>query len=245
MPTAADFTGPYLGTFTPVPPVASDVCNLCHGAPNPGWARCLSCTTTLRQVSRPITRVVPVTLCAEWGPVHNLLRGYKDGPEELRARFLPRVAALLARFVDEHGKCVGDWETVTAVPSSKGRPGRHPLVRAIGMVSSLASHYEELLVPGARPARHLAASDHAFEVTTRLDGRRVLLVDDTFTSGAELQSAASALKLAGASIPAAVVIGRFIRPGFNEAAHSLWQRASDREFTFERCCLCDPPWPEG
>src|SRR6266704_4349101 len=114
-----------------------------------------------------------------------------------------------------------------------------------GMVSSLASHYEELLVPGARPARHLAASDHAFEVTTRLDGRRVLLVDDTFTSGAELQSAASALKLAGASIPAAVVIGRFIRPGFNEAAHSLWQRASDREFTFERCCLCDPPWPEG
>src|SRR6266571_4393371 len=111
MPTAADFTDPYLGTFTPVPPVA---------------------------------------LCAEWGPVHNLLRGYKDGPEELKARFLPRVAALLARFVDEHGKCVGDWETVTAVPSSKGRPGRHPLVRAIGMVSSLASHYEELLVPGAR-----------------------------------------------------------------------------------------------
>src|SRR6266536_285893 len=107
-------------------------------------------------------------------PVHNLLRGYKDGPEELRARFLPRVAALLARFVDEHGKCIGHWETVTAVPSSKGRPGRHPLVRAIGMVSSMAS-------------------DHAFEVATRLGGRRVLLVDDTFTSGAELQSAARPL----------------------------------------------------
>src|SRR6266511_1575978 len=113
-------------------------------------------------------------------PVHNLLRGYKDGPEELRARFLPRVAALLARFVDEHGKCIGHWETVTAVPSSKGRPGRHPLVRAIGMVSSMASHYEELLVAGARPARHLAASDHAFYVSTGPATSRIFILSLTF-----------------------------------------------------------------
>jgi predicted amidophosphoribosyltransferase len=133
--------------------------------------------------------------------------------------------------------------TVTAVPSSKGRAGQHPLVQAIGMVSSLAKHYEELLVPGRQPARHLAARDDAFIADARVDGRRVLLVDDTFTSGAQVQSAASALQLASAIIPAAVVIGRFTKPRFNEATRLLWERVSEREFTFDRCCLCEPAWP--
>ena len=110
------------------------------------------------------------------------------------------------------------------------------------MVSSLASHYEELLLPGSRPARHRSADDDAFKVKARIDGRRVLLVDDMFTSGAEVQSAASALQLAGAIVPAAVVIGRFIKPELNEAARVLWQQASDREFAFDRCCLCDRGW---
>jgi hypothetical protein len=67
-------TDPYLGTFTPVPPVADGVCDVCHGASNPGWPRCLSCERTIGQVSRPLIRVVPITLCARMGPVHYLLR---------------------------------------------------------------------------------------------------------------------------------------------------------------------------
>jgi predicted amidophosphoribosyltransferase len=39
---------------------------------------------------------------------------------------------------------------------------------------------------------------------------RILLVDDTFTSGATFQSAASALALGGADVIAGVVIGRVI-----------------------------------
>src|SRR6266511_6381184 len=86
-------TDPYLGTFNPVPPVADGICDVCHGAPNPGWPRCLSCERTIGQVSRPLTRVVPITLCARMGPVHYLLRQYKDGPAQLRRRLMPRVAA--------------------------------------------------------------------------------------------------------------------------------------------------------
>jgi len=51
------------------------------------------------------------------------------------------------------------------------------------------------------------------------------------------------LQLAGAVIPAAVVIGRYLNPGYNEAATQLWERARSRAFTFERCCRCDTPWP--
>ena len=70
----------------------------------------------------------------------------------------------------------------------------------------------------------------------------MLLVDDTFTTGAEVQSAASALQAAGATISAAVVIGRYINPDFSQATQNLWEQAQSRPFRFERCCLCEEPW---
>jgi predicted amidophosphoribosyltransferase len=235
-------TDPYLATFTPVPPVAGGVCDICHGAPNPGWSRCLSCERTIVQVSRPLTRVVPITLCGRMGPVHYLLRQYKDGPAQLRDRLAPRVAALLARFLQQHRRCIGSWDLITVVPSSIGRPGPHPLAQAINMVPALAGTYRALLQTGLHPAGHLAAGDDAFVVTGEITSRQVLLVDDTFTTGAEIQSAASALQAAGATIPAAVVIGRYINPDFSQAAQDLWERAHSRPFSFERCCLCEEPW---
>jgi predicted amidophosphoribosyltransferase len=196
-------TDPYLATFTPVPPLGPGVCAVCHGAPNPGWSRCWSCDQTISQVSQPLTRIIPITLAARMGPVHHLLRSYKDGSAQLQRRLRPRVAALLARFLQHHRGCIGTWDTITVVPSSIGRTGPHPLGQTIGMVPDLATSLAELLQASPRPAGHLAASDQGFTVAARVHGRRVLLVDDTFTSGAEVQSAASALQAAGATIPVA------------------------------------------
>ncbi|MHB8325215.1 MAG: hypothetical protein ACYDHB_12485 [Candidatus Dormibacteria bacterium] len=69
-------------------------------------------------------------------------------------------------------------------------------------------------------------------------GRRVLLLDDTFTTGAAPQSAASALAIAGAQEVVAVVVGRVIDPGFSAPAGQLWRRVAALPFDFERCCLC-------
>jgi predicted amidophosphoribosyltransferase len=237
-----ELTEPYLATFTPVPPLGDGVCDVCHGAPNPGWLRCWSCAQTISQVSWPVTRIIPITLAVRMGPVHYLLRKYKDGAPELQQRLRPRVAALLARFLQQHRGCIGAWDSITVVPSSIGRTGSHPLAQTIGMVPGLATSLAELLQASSRPAGHLAASDQGFTVTAGVRGRRVLLVDDTFTSGAELQSAASALQAAGATIPAAVVLGRYINPDFSQAATDLWQRAQARPFTFDRCCRCDQAW---
>ena len=106
------------------------------------------------------------------GPVHYLLRKYKDGSAELQQRLRPRVAAFLARFLQHHRRCIGAWDTITVVPSSIGRPGPHPLAQTIGMVPELATNMAELLQASSRPAGHLAASDQGFTVTARVRGRR-------------------------------------------------------------------------
>ncbi|GAA0950941.1 hypothetical protein GCM10009560_71070 [Nonomuraea longicatena] len=49
---------------------------------------------------------------------------------------------------------------------------------------------------------------------SNLDGAGVLLLDDTWTTGARVQSAAYALKQAGAHRVAAVVLGRHANPGY-------------------------------
>ena len=66
------------------------------------------------------------------------------------------------------------------------------------------------------------ASDGGYAVMRDVDGVNILFVDDTFTSGARIQSATSALTLARATVVAAIPIGRVINPQFNEATREHW-----------------------
>lgn len=238
-----DYTDPYVWTFVP-PPLAGDgVCDVCHGAPNPGFTTCYSCSQTTAQVSRPVRLVVPISLYVTGEQLWHVLRNYKDGmTEALRAELRPRVAALLYRFLDGHRQCIAnatgaDWNIITTVPSSQEREGEHPLERVVRMARALTDEYEALLEPGPGEIGHNRARDDGYTVTRDVEGEHVLLVDDTFTSGARVQSAASALQLAGATVAAAVPIGRVINPEWNEAAQTLWGDARAREFDFDTCCL--------
>ena len=244
MPTAQDLTDSAAGYLTPVPQVSEGVCDVCHGAPSAGYPRCFSCAETCRQVAHPVQRVVPISLYQIPGQLHHVLRGYKDNPDAaVRARFSLIVAALLTRFLSRHGDCVakaagGAFELATTVPSSGERPLPHPLDQAIQRSPWLSRQCRPLLARGHGDLGHNRASELAFMVTEEVRGRRVLLLDDTFTTGASLQSAASALTVAGAQVVAAVPVGRVINPEFNAESGELWSTAAATAFDFERCCLC-------
>jgi phosphoribosylpyrophosphate synthetase len=149
---------------------------------------------------------------------------------------------LLARFLSHHAACIGSWDAVTIVPSSRGRADPHPLERVVRMDTRHARTYRSLLRPGSHQVHHRHGSDQAFDVQVPVAGREVLLIDDTFTSGAEVQSAASALHLRGAYVTAVVVIGRYLDLDFSDSVRTLWERARRHPFDFTRCCLCDRPW---
>jgi adenine/guanine phosphoribosyltransferase-like PRPP-binding protein len=148
--------------------------------------------------------------------------------------------SLLARFLYDHRTCLrsraGAWDFITTVPSTD-RPGPHALATAIGLVPWLAAQHRDTLVRGETPMGHNLASDAGFIAPQGVRGARVLIVDDTLTTGARAQSAASALQLAGARVAAVVPIGRVIDPCRGEHALAYWTSRCEEVFDFGRCCL--------
>ncbi len=246
MPTPQELTDPHLSTYVPPPRAGRGVCQVCHGSSGQ-YARCWSCNTTRGRVTHPLRLVVPVSLTRTdmEAQLHNVLRDYKYADDQaVRQRHRHHVAALLLRFLVAHRACIesaagATFELITVVPSKRGRAGAHPLEQAIDLAPDLREIHERLLDPGPGAVGRNAPTDDAFVAKARASGRRVLLIDDTFTSGAKVQSAASALTLGGATVVAGLVLGRVIdvsSPDYPEPAE-LWRRQSRVPFDFGVCCL--------
>jgi orotate phosphoribosyltransferase len=105
------------------------------------------------------------------------------------------------------------------VPSGRGRPGGHPLP---GLVRScVAVPLVGLSVAPEEAAHGRGVDPRWLRVDGPVAGADVLVVDDTWVSGGSAQSAAVALKLAGARRVAIVVIGRHVNPDDPRSAQLL------------------------
>jgi hypothetical protein len=160
----------------------------------------------------------------------------------LRAQFRLQISALLTRFLRDHDVCIaaaggGEWDVITTIPSSSGRTGPHPLEEVIHLSRRLSDSYRPLLETGSAKLRFRQADDQGFVTRETVDGLRVLLMDDTLTTGARTQSAASTLSLSGAEVVAVVPVGRVIAPDYNDESGALWSSARSTPFDFDTCCL--------
>lgn len=246
MATVEEFTDPHLGTYTPPPPAGPGVCDVCHAVPGPEYTRCWSCHNSTESVNRPLKLIVPISLYRVGEQLHTVLKDYKRSPSErVRERHLYQVAAILHRFLREHARCIeqaagGTWDTVTIVPSKQARAEPHPLENAIKLGKSLGPLYRALLAADQPETIDRVYGDiRGFKTIEDVTGRRILLIDDTFTSGATFQSAASRLALDRATVVAGVVIGRVITTGDPRypAKDAFWEEQRRVAFSFDRCCL--------
>jgi hypothetical protein len=240
---AHDWTDPYLEIFRQVPPAGPGVCQVCHSGPGPGYRTCASCAQAIRQVSRPTDLVLSISLSRKRTQFQTYLRDYKDGRDGVAGPAGTVLAATLGRFATRHWACIlsrigGSVDVVTTVPSSAGRPGPHPLLSLVDRSRQLHPLHHTLLRPGAVGVDHGQADDRAFEAVQAIEDARVLLVDDTFTTGARAQSAASSLARAGARAVAVLTIGRVIDPDWNDSCRAIWRGAAAGAFSFESCCWC-------
>lgn len=239
MATAEEITDPLIDNYTRVPPAQPGICRVCHGpVVNPDYDLCYVCEWKIRQRLSYLTEpVVPISLAGPLGAFHHSLKYYKE-PGSEAATLQTQLAALLHRFLTIHRGCIvsaagSDWDTITSVPSSRGRIP-HPLEAVIRRSSLLEPKFVPLLARGPGDVGHQRPSDDAYVPQGEVAGRRILLIDDTYTSGARAQSAACALRLAGASVVAIVAIERHVNPDFSPG---FLERSGEIPFDFETCCL--------
>ena len=184
--------------------------------------------------------VVPVSYAPKGGVHYARLCQYKaDDPDAPSAR--AALGAVLLTFLGEHGPCV--WrrarmpapDRLAVVPSGQGRPGPHPLT---GLLAPLGLPAVPLAVRSGEPLER-ALNPYRFRAEPAVAGRSVLLVDDLWVSGSSAQSAAVALRRAGARHVAVIVLGRHVDPADQHSA-ALLGRIEAGGFDESACAVHAP-----
>jgi hypothetical protein len=175
--------------------------------------------------------VVPVALTRPGDALCAALRRYKDAPAAgARAHHAAALAAMLRAFLERgHGRAaLGWWDAVAVVPSSRRCASSvpHPLADVAARAGLVVPTSGVTLRPGAVASSHLQPRPEALVVAEELSGRRVLLLEDTWTTGAHALGAAGALEQAGASVVAVVVLGRLVDPSAAPGLARWWAAAT-------------------
>jgi len=249
--TVTEVTARYENFLLPVLSPRDGVCVDCKRSVLSGWPCCYQCSGHRSTLSHRADVVAPIALAVKHDQWAHELSSYKNSSNPTaRGSLAVGIGAVLWRWLDNHETCVADYAgvdkfaLVTAVPSTRGRQ-QHPLGRMLReIVKPTSDRYIDLLRPSPDyPAGSRDASDNRFHVTTELNGEPVMVIDDQWTSGSRAQSAASALKMAGAGAVAVVVLGRHFdrkpdREDYREAASAYYSAAKSQGWTWTACCIC-------
>jgi hypothetical protein len=231
--------GEAAGLHLPMP-AGPGCCLVCRGPASAGYPRCFSCSLHHRYAPGLLAdTVVPLSYSIAGTAYGRWLKTYKS-TSTARHEAGAALRTLLLVFLHDHGSCLWASAGITApshiavVPSGAGRPGVHPLRALIEPYLALPWARLTACAGDAVQARELRVG--RYRPATSLRGASVLLIDDTWASGASAQSAAAALKLAGAASVVTLVFGRHVNPDrlhFGAFLRSL----SQSHFRLDRCAV--------
>lgn len=180
------------------------------------------------------------------------MRQYKANPA--RKHLVGDVNVLTNTMTWIHDDCIresedgGEWDVVTFVPSRTKRTGIHPVSEIALNVARIVGDDPERggsgrikrWTMGVGPAddpRNPNADRFSASVSAFGDAR-VLLVDDTWTGGTSMQSAAAALKLAGAVSVTGLCVARWLSWRWDPHV-PLLEKVTAKPFDPFRCIAYD------
>ena len=225
----------------PLPP-GDGVCTVCRSTADARFDLCYQCSQHRTQSGGQLAdAVVPIAYSLAGGQHDHHLIIYKSTAPSTQAQF--HLSALGVLFLNQHWQCLagavgGIFTHVVTVPSTKGRQGPHPLETILAARIGLPA-----LRPLANPAYPQADRnfhpDRFYLPPGTAAGARVLLLDDTWTTGGRVQSLAFTLKAAGAVAVAATVLGRRVNPKYGPSAPMVDRLRTTTWFDINRCALDD------
>lgn len=164
------------------------------------------------------------------GPLRKLIHLFKYGKVET-------LAAPLSRLLIRSLPLDQRFDVIVAMPMHWRKRWERGFNQAELLAKPVAKRYGTKLATNLRRKRHtkaqaglteaqrLANAKGSFLIRRpeEINGKRVLLVDDVFTTGATLRAAAAALKKAGAVHVSALTLARVDRRGFDTVSASAGQ----------------------
>lgn len=237
--TALDET--FMVTPRPGPRVCPECFNLIDG-----HERCYGCT----HGGHALAAMLPISYSIGHEELHHALASYKRTGGRISRHLAIELAGMLWRFLARHERCLAraagtdGFELVTTVPSTdRIRDQEHPLRMVVGeLVGPTRDRYRSLMYRTQVAAPGRVFDIRKFAVSGRLEGQRVLVIDDTWTTGANAQSAAAALRAAGSGAVAALVIGRHINRDWGDNDRRLQELPP---FDWNVCALCADSEPRS
>lgn len=230
-----EIAGSYLKSVQSGPWKACSVCAL----PTRDYALCWQCLTHVRTGQSLADQVGFMVYAESNSQTYQLMRGYKErGATNGQVQL---VHALLAMGLHGHGDCAGrlvghpvsGW---AVVPSSRGRIMFADLVRRAGWLSGLEIPVEWIGNPTKREL-----SPDSFRIASRgKHPEHVVVVDDSWATGANAQSVAIALKRSGVQHVSVLAIARILSPEWSENRPFMRSVLPGLRYRWQIC-----PWTRG
>lgn len=224
------------------------MCSVC-AAPTHVHPMCSPCDKRSKSCYRDRLADVVVPLSYAGKQIRSCEQHYSDiyQYKEGSSPALYRLAALLYLFYRHHAACLvrhvgAPVRHVTAVPSGRGRTG-HPLPELAGSLKpSLFVPAQYVGLPRTGRANEMDPDDFAFDAP--LSGH-VMIVEDTWVTGANAQALAVKARECGADQVSIVVLARMLNPGFGLNPVLIKSEPFNRKWDLQPCPVtgdnCQPP----
>jgi orotate phosphoribosyltransferase len=177
------------------------------------------------------------TLYSKPSPVRDWLTTYKgreDGSEPVDSQAQRMVTAMFARLLQvlQQRLAAAGVEAFVIVPST-ARPAPHPLASVLAASSDLPVvdllRRTEAPLGFNQPARDAYAINH--HNVPQTGAGTIALIDDVYTTGARLNSAAHALRQGGIHIGTSIVMARRVNPQMGDPrAAAFWAQQTAQPF---------------
>lgn len=202
------------------------------------YISCENCVEVRDALEREPLALSMISLYRRPSALRDILTRYKgrDDPDDpFDPRCVTTVRAMLGRYLLEHGErlceVAGGVDGIVVVPSTQRRPP-HPLEVVVDSLNLDLPRWH-LLERTDAPLGFRQPNRDGYRAVIRREPSRILLLDDVYTTGARLNSAAAALSQDGHQVAGALVLARRINTDYRSEAAQLWATAVAKPFAWQ------------